>query len=52
MPDLKSADVTLVGSGSWATAMAMVLTSNGHRISWYIDRPEIYRHVRRYGKNP
>ena len=52
MPDLKSADVTLVGSGSWATAMAMVLTTNGHRISWYIDRPEIYRHVRRYGKNP
>lgn len=52
MPDLKSADVTLVGSGSWATAMAMVLTSNGHPISWYIDRPEIYRHVRRYGKNP
>src|SRR5512133_1424403 len=52
MPDLKSADVTLVGSGSWATAMAMVLTANGRRISWYIDRPEIYRHVRRYGRNP
>jgi glycerol-3-phosphate dehydrogenase (NAD(P)+) len=52
MPDLKAADVTLVGSGSWATAMAMVLASNGRRVAWYIDRPEIYRHVRRYHQNP
>lgn len=52
MPDHKSADVTLVGSGSWATAMAMVLASNGRRVAWYIDRPEIYRHVRRYHQNP
>jgi len=46
------AGITVVGSGSWATAMAMVLTANGHRVTWYIDRPEIYRHIRRYGKNP
>jgi glycerol-3-phosphate dehydrogenase (NAD(P)+) len=52
MSGLKSADVTLVGSGSWATAMAMVLTSNGKKIAWYIDRPEIYRHIRRYHQNP
>ena len=52
MPDLKAADVTLVGSGSWPTAMAMVLASNHRRIAWYIDRPEIYRHVRRYQQNP
>lgn len=52
MPDLKTADVTLVGSGSWATAMAMVLTSNSRRVAWYIDRPEIYRHIRRYHQNP
>lgn len=52
MPDLQSADVTLVGSGSWATAMAMVLASGGRRVAWYIDRPEIYRHVRRYHQNP
>lgn len=47
-----STDVTIVGSGSWATAMTMVLTANGHRVTWYIDRPDIYRHVRRYGRNP
>jgi len=45
-------DITIVGSGSWATAMTMVLTANGHRVTWFIDRPEIYRHVRRYGRNP
>ncbi len=47
-----STDITIVGSGSWATAMTMVLTANGHSVTWYIDRPEIYRHVRRYGRNP
>ncbi len=52
MPDHKSADVTIVGSGSWATAMAMVLAANGRRVAWYIDRPEIFRHVRRYHQNP
>lgn len=47
-----AANVTVVGSGSWATAMVMVLTSNGNHVFWYIDRPEIYRHVRRYHHNP
>jgi glycerol-3-phosphate dehydrogenase (NAD(P)+) len=32
--------------------MAMVLTYKGKRVAWYIDRPEIYRHVRRYHQNP
>ena len=55
--DLKNIDaagngITIVGSGSWATAMTMVLTANGHRVTWFIDRPEIFRHVRRYGRNP
>ncbi|HUW92492.1 MAG TPA: hypothetical protein VMV74_04970, partial [Bacteroidales bacterium] len=52
MPEKKNTDVTVVGSGSWATAIIMVLTANGHSVTWYIDRPEIYRHVRRYNKNP
>ncbi len=52
MPDHKAADVTIVGSGSWATAIAMVLTSNGKRVAWYIDRADIFRHVRRYHQNP
>ena len=47
-----STGITIVGSGSWATAMTMVLTANGHRVTWFIDRPEIFRHVRRYGRNP
>ncbi|MFZ2285612.1 MAG: NAD(P)H-dependent glycerol-3-phosphate dehydrogenase [Bacteroidales bacterium] len=50
--ELVRTDVTVVGSGSWATAMTMVLTTNGRRVTWYIDRPEIYRHIRRYGRNP
>jgi len=30
----------------------MVLTANGNHVTWFIDRPDIYRHVRRYGRNP
>lgn len=52
MADIKTTDVTIIGSGSWATAMAMVLTSNGNRVAWYFDRPEIFRHMRRYHQNP
>lgn len=52
MAESKNTDVTIVGSGSWATAIIMVLTANGRRVTWYIDRPEIYRHVRRYFSNP
>lgn len=52
MSDLNTTDVTIVGSGSWATAIVMVLTTNNRSVTWYIDRPEIYRHIRRYHQNP
>ena len=52
MPAIKASDVTVVGSGSWATAMIKVLSTNGRSVAWYIDRPKIYRHVRRYQRNP
>jgi glycerol-3-phosphate dehydrogenase (NAD(P)+) len=52
MTDEKKSDITIVGSGSWATALAMLLTTNNRKITWYIDRPEIFRHIRRYHNNP
>ena len=52
MAENRKTDITVVGSGSWATALAMLLTTNKRKITWYIDRPEIFRHIRRYHNNP
>lgn len=52
MPEKNKSDITVVGSGSWATALAMLLTTNRRNVTWYIDRPEIFRHIRRYHNNP
>jgi glycerol-3-phosphate dehydrogenase (NAD(P)+) len=52
MPEKNKSDITVVGSGSWATALSMLLTTNRRNITWYIDRPEIFRHIRRYHNNP
>ena len=45
-------DITVIGSGSWATAIVKLLTPNVKKLGWYIHEPEIINHITTYGNNP
>jgi glycerol-3-phosphate dehydrogenase (NAD(P)+) len=46
------ADVAVIGSGSWATAMVKLLSANSSKICWYIQFEDIRKHIRKHNCNP
>ncbi|MCD4769435.1 MAG: NAD(P)H-dependent glycerol-3-phosphate dehydrogenase [Bacteroidales bacterium] len=46
------ANVTVIGSGSWATGIVKLLCRNSDKIAWYIREPEIIDHIQKHNHNP
>ncbi len=44
--------IAIIGSGSWATAIAKIVVGNTHHIGWYIRRDDRIEDFKRLGHNP
>jgi glycerol-3-phosphate dehydrogenase (NAD(P)+) len=50
--NIKTDKVAIIGSGSWATALAKMLLENVSSINWYFRKSETIEYFEEHGRNP
>lgn len=50
--NIKKKKVAVIGSGSWATALAKILLENLKHINWFMRKPETTEQFEKTGRNP
>jgi glycerol-3-phosphate dehydrogenase (NAD(P)+) len=50
--NIKTNKVAVIGSGSWATALAKMLLENVPHINWYLRKTETIEDFVKFGRNP
>ena len=50
--NIKTNKVAVIGSGSWATAVAKMLLENVEQINWFFRKPETIEQFEKYKNNP
>lgn len=44
--------VSVLGSGSWATALVKLLCNNCNRVTWWVRNSDMAAHITKFGHNP
>lgn len=50
--DNTTGSIGILGNGSWGTALAKILTDNGHQLQWWLRNEDAVKHLKERHHNP
>ncbi len=52
MLDMEKGGIAIIGGGSWATALTKIITSNGHKVHWWMRNTKALDHLKTFRHHP